>query len=257
MGVLGRVPAVVMETDRDDVAESITELQNLLLTTANVEDFLQGVAVLAAGPAERGLSCGITVQINGRPLTVASSDPLADQVDEVQYSIDQGPCLRAMRTGQIICIEDTAGEDRWAGFSMQAAAHGIRSTLSMPLTADSEHIGALNLYATVPHAFNPDEMRRAESFAANATGALSLAVRLAVTAELTSQLRAALASRAVIDQALGVIMAQERCSRDRAFAILRAASQHRNVKLRDIAAQIVTSVSGEPPQPGSFHEPAQ
>jgi hypothetical protein len=86
---------MAMETGRDDVAESIAELQNLLLTTANVEDFLQGVAVLAAGPPERGLSCGITVKINGRPLTVASSDPLADQVDEVQYSIDQGPCLPA------------------------------------------------------------------------------------------------------------------------------------------------------------------
>jgi hypothetical protein len=135
---------------------------------------------------------------------------------------------------------------------VRAVAQGIRSTLSLPLTAEGKHIGALHLYAPVPAAFGPAETRRAESLAANATGALALAVRQAATTDLTSQLRTALASRAVIDQALGVIMAQERCTQAQAFAILRSASQNRNVKLRDIATKIVTNVTGEPPQPPPF-----
>jgi len=154
----------------------------------------------------------------------------------------------------VVRIDDTSGEARWSGFSTRAAARGIRCTLSLPLTADGRHIGALNLYATVPSAFGPEETRRAEGLAANATGALALAVRQAASTALTSQLRASLASRAVIDQALGVIMAQERCTQSQAFAILRAASQNRNVKVRDIAAQIVMSVSGQPPEPPSFDE---
>jgi hypothetical protein len=87
------------ESADNDVAASIAELQNLLLGTQDIEDFLQELAVLAARRVTGGLSCGITLQPNGRPLTVASSDTLAEQMDEVQYGIDDGPCLHAMRTG--------------------------------------------------------------------------------------------------------------------------------------------------------------
>ncbi|HEX5288842.1 MAG TPA: ANTAR domain-containing protein [Streptosporangiaceae bacterium] len=79
-------------------------------------------------------------------------------------------------------------------------------------------------------------------------------MRQAEQADLTEQLRAALASRAVIDQALGVIMGQERCTSARAFEILRSASQNRNIKLREVAASIVTSVSGAPPRQGPFRD---
>ena len=239
--------------DRGDIAASITELQNLLLATSGIEQILQEVTVLAARTVGSGLSCGITLQPNGHPVTVATSDPRAAQVDEVQYELDEGPCLHSMRNSVRVSVEDTAGEERWGGFSTRAAANGIRSSLSMPLSADGI-LGALNLYAPVPKAFGETEVRRAEVLAASAAATLALAARQSSTAVLTGQLREALASRSVIDQALGIIMAQERCSSTQAFAILRGASQNRNVKLREIAHQIVTSVSGEPPAPGPFHE---
>jgi GAF domain-containing protein len=238
----------------DDMAVSATELQALLLSTASIEEFLQKVADLAASRVTDGLSCGITLRPGGRPLTVASSDQLAATVDEVQYGIEKGPCLHAMRTGEVVSVTDTAGEPRWAGFEVQAAAHGVGSSLSIPLIAEDRQIGALNLYAPVAEAFGPAELRRAEGFAATASGALALGVRQAEQADLTEQLRAALASRAVIDQALGIIMAQERCTAARAFDILRAASQNRNVKLREVTASIVTSISGEPPQGPVFRD---
>jgi GAF domain-containing protein len=237
---------------RDDVAASITELQHLVLATASMQNFLQELAVLAARTVESGLLCGITVQPpGGGPITVASSDAQASQVDEVQYELDDGPCLRSMRTCEQVMIPDTIGPERFSGFSARAAANGIRSCLSMPLKAEGI-LGAMNLYAPVPNAFGTAEVQRAEVFAASVSAALALAARQASSAELTGQMREALASRAVIDQALGVIMAQERCTTSQAFDILRSASQNRNIKLRDIARQIVTSVSGEPPQPGPF-----
>jgi GAF domain-containing protein len=237
--------------DRDDVAASITELQDLLLATPGMEEFLQELAVLAARTVAGGLSCGITLQPNGRPLTVATSDPRAARADEAQYGLDQGPCLQAMRTGEPVLVTDTAGDARWGGFVVRATANGIRSSLSLPLAADGIR-GALNLYSPAPHAFGTAETRRAEIFAASAAGALALAARQASYAALTDQLRAALASRSVIDQAIGIIMAQERCAAAQAFAILRNASQNRNVKLREIARDIVTSVSGAPPEPAPF-----
>jgi hypothetical protein len=239
------------DANRGDVAASITELQRLLLATSGVEEFLDELVVLAARTVHDQVSCGVTVQSGGSATTVASSDARARQVDEVQYQLEDGPCLRAMRTGETLYVEDTSGPESWGGYSPRAAANGIGSSYSLPLAAE-EITGAMNFYATSAHAFGNAEIRRAEQFAAGASAALALSARQASSAQLSTQLQEALASRAVIDQALGIVMAQERCTSAQAFAILRQASQNRNVKLRDIASQIVASVSGEPPQPGPF-----
>jgi GAF domain-containing protein len=237
-----------------DAAGMLTDLQKVLLSTQTLEQFLQELATLAARLVTDGVSCGMTMRSTGRPATVACSDPLAMEIDEVQYRLDDGPCLHAMRSGDRVGIEDTAGQAQWPRFEAAAQARGIRSCLALPLVADGKPVGALNLYALDVAAFGPAQVRHAENLAENASGALSLMLRLASYSELTDQLRSSLTSRAVIYQALGVIMAQERCTQARAFEILRIASQNSNVKLRDIASAIVTSVSGEPPQPHRFEQ---
>ena len=227
--------------------ENLRELHGALLSTQSVEQFLHEMAVMAARLVGGGLSCGMTMQPSGRPVTVACSDQVAARVDEVQYELDDGPCLHAMRDGSVVRIEDTTEKVRWPEFEAEAASHGIRSCLALPLNADGKPVGALNLYSRQASAFGTAEARRAENFAENASGALSLAMRLASHAALIEQLRSSLTSRTVIDQALGIIMAREQCNQARAFAILRSASQNSNVKLRDIAGAVVTSVTGEPP----------
>jgi transcriptional regulator with GAF, ATPase, and Fis domain len=234
---------------RADFTAEFTELQNALLNTEGVEQFLHEMAMLAARLVKGGLSCGMTMRSGGRPVTVACSDPVAAIVDEAQYELDDGPCLSAMRDGHLARIEDTADKLWWPDFEAQAESHGIRSCLALPLCAEGQPVGALNLYARAASAFGPAEARNAETFAENASGALTLAMRLASHAALIEQLRSSLVSRTVIDQALGVVMARKRCTQARAFAILRSASQNSNVKLRDIASAIITSISGEPPQP--------
>jgi GAF domain-containing protein len=234
---------------REDFTAEFKELQNALLNTESVEQFLHEMAVLAARLVEGGLSCGMTMRSGGRPVTVACSDPVAAKVDEAQYELDDGPCLHAMRNGHVVRIEDTADKMRWPDFEAEAASHGIRSCLALPLSAEGQPVGALNLYARAASAFGPAEAKNAQNFAENASGALTLAMRLASHAALIGQLRSSLVSRTVIDQALGIVMARERCNQARAFAILRSASQNSNVKLRDVASAIITSISGEPPQP--------
>jgi GAF domain-containing protein len=240
---------VANATREFDSERNIRELHRALLSTQGVAEFLHEMAILAARLVSGGLSCGMIARPDGKPAAVACSDPLAGRVDEVQYELDDGPCLHAMRDGRMVRIEDTAEKAHWPEFEAQAASHGIRSCLALPLSADGKPVGALNLYAREASAFGAAEARLAENFAENASGALSLAIRLASHAALIEQLRSSLASRGVIDQALGIIMAREHCTQDRAFAILRSASQNGNVKLRDIARAVVTSVTGEPLRP--------
>jgi GAF domain-containing protein len=230
-------------------ARVVTELQDLLLSAGDFDDFLQQLTVRAAATVEGPVSCGITVRRAGRPVTVASSDDLASRVDEVQYGHDLGPCLSTMRTGEVNLIEDLAGDDRWGGYRPEALAHGVLSSLSVPLFVLGEPIGALNLYSRRPGTFGQREQAAGLRFGGEASGVVGLAARLAEHAQRAEDLAAALASRSTIDQALGVVMAQRRCSADEAFGVLRGASQNRNVKLRDVAAEVLAAVSGQRPVP--------
>jgi GAF domain-containing protein len=244
--------ALAPEPGEADLGSCISGLQRLLVETEGVEDFLRGMAALAARLLPGRLSCGMALEADGRPITAACSDELASQVDEMQYLLGEGPCQDALRKQRAVRVDDTAAATAWPGFASQASAYGIRSCLSLPLASGGMAIGALNLYATVPRAFGETETRRAEEFAGHASDALAVATKLAAYTALTDQLRASLASRAAIDQAMGVIMARERCNQAEAFGMLRAASQRRNVKLRELAREIVAQVSGEPPQPPPF-----
>lgn len=236
-------PTASPDHERQVLSNSV---QDLVLATEDVENFLQQLADVAAGSAGAEICAGITVFRDGHPATVASSSAEAARYDEVQYGHDAGPCLTALRTGEIVLIRDLAQDERFGEYRPHALAMGLRSALSLPLAGGDDAVGALNLYSRDVDAFGETEQREGLRFAGEASRALRLAVRLAKHTELTEQLSAALTSRAVIDQATGVIMAQNRCSPQDAFAILRSASQHRNVKLRVVAEEIVASISPEP-----------
>lgn len=231
-----------------------TQLVELLQSTRSVEDFLDSLANAAATLLT--VSCGITLRRDSRPLTVASSDALAAAVDEVQYGKGQGPCLQTLATGQPVDVPDLASERRWDGYPAQALGYGVRSSLSLPLRAGGQTLGAMNLYAEVARAFqDPGDVSRAHALAAQGGAVLTVALHQAQQSQLTDQLRQALAGRSVIDQAIGIVMGQQRCNASEAFAVLRTASQTRNRKLRDVAVDLVTSVGGPPVERPSFTEP--
>lgn len=223
------------------------DVQDLVLSTTTVEHFLQQVVHLAAA-AVGSPSVGITAARNGRPTTVASTDAATARYDELQYAFDQGPCLTSMRTSSAILIEDLEQDDRWGDYTAHALKAGLRSSLSIPLSsppdAGAGALGALNVYSHTAHRFGEQEQQVAAQFGAEASRALALVMRLVGQAELNEQLHAALASRSVIDKAIGIIMAQSRCDAASAFETLRKASQNRNVTLRTLAGEIVTAVGG-------------
>lgn len=227
-----------------DRAAAASELQQLLIETEHITGFLNELARYAAEAIAPGLSCGLTLERDGQPLTVASNDSLAVGMDEVQYGHRNGPCLTAMRTGETVIIINLAGDDRWGSYRLDALAHGIVSAMSIPLVPGPGMRGALNFYARHPAVFDPDRQQRAEDLSGEASRALRLALRLSDQVALTANLEAALASRTVIDQAIGIIMGQNQCDATESFELLRRASNHRNIKLRDVASEIVKRVGG-------------
>ena len=232
-----------------DMLEAYGELQNLLLAIEDVNSFLHEVAVLAAEVFTPSAACGITLRRDGEVRTAARSNELAVRIDELQYGRGVGPCLQALHTGQPVIATDLSADDRWGDYRLHAIAHGVGACMCLPLTAHHTTIGALNLFITHPHNFTDSEVSRATAFAGQASGAVSIALRVANQTTLEGQLRDALASRAVIDQALGLVMGQLRCTAEHAFATLREASINRNVKMRAIAAEVIQNMTGHPAQP--------
>jgi GAF domain-containing protein len=231
-----------MEPPGVPIAAGLAELAAAMLATDSLQEFLIQVARLAAESLPVVGSCGITIQGEGRPLTVASSDALAEELDEVQYGVDAGPCLDALRHDRINSIADLSVEDRWPTYCKHALSQGVHASFSMPLRAGGRVVGALNLYSkTSP--FDESVRQHVAVFAAQAAAAIAMAMRYADQVTLTEQLRTALTSRSVIDQAMGIIMGQRKCTAEEAFAVLRAASQRRNIRLREVARELVDSAT--------------
>ena len=197
-------------------------------------------------------SCSITARTSADPhyYTVASTDHRTRQLDEQQYADQGGPCLEALRTGLPVVVPDMRAETRWQPYPRQAAELGAASSMSYPLIIQGKSIGALNLYAFEPMAPDAGMQARAAQLAANAAGALAVAMRLAENTQEAANLRIALTSRSTIDHAVGILMGQQQCTAEEGFDLLRRASQHRNIKLRDLAAQIVDGVNRKKPAVG-------
>lgn len=230
----------------DDDHDDFGQLIGLLLSTDSLDSFLTELVALAE--TQTNHRCSITVRTGQRaPFTVAAVDELTVRLDERQYEDGRGPCLEALAQGVPVLVTDMATETRWVPFPAQAVQLGARSSMSFPLRTGDDVIGALNMYAFEPLAPDVGLQARAGQLADRAAGALAVGLRLADEHAQNKNLRIALSSRSVIDQAIGVLVAQQDCSVQDAFDLLRKASQGRNMKLRDVAAQIMESAQRRQP----------
>lgn len=241
----------------EDLRTSFVELQELLSETETFAGFLDELTDLAKRSFSEDVHCSITLVRDGRRETAASSDDIATMADEAQYSEQAGPCLVALESGEEVLVDDLSTETRFPGYSDKAVALGLRSIVALPLLGHERAIGALNLYAATPGVFSDGTLTRARMLAAAASGAVEVARRLTEQAQLNEDLKAAMASRRIIDQALGITMAQEHCDADTAFAVLRRASQNQHRKLREVAVDLVTRTGGVPPSEAPVFQPAR
>ena len=219
--------------------QALEELGRISLRHHTMESLLQTVADLAKTVMPGDVEASIFIQRDRRRFTVVSTGPLALALDEVQYSEHQGPCLHAAATRELTEIRDTRAELRWPHYAQRAAEHGNPSSLSVPLVLDDDVSGALNIYARQLDAFDADARAAATRFAPYASAAIDNMQAYESSRATAHNLEAALASRAVIDQAKGILMERGRLTADQAFQLLVQASSRTNRKLRDVAEELV------------------
>jgi GAF domain-containing protein len=221
----------------------LRQLSRVVLVDRTLDEVLTDVTRIAAQGIPGAEATSITLLRDEKAFTVAHHGEMALAADELQYAHGYGPCMDAGRGGVLLRVDDMRTEERWPDY----VAHVVRSTpvrssLSVPLPYQGTSIGALNNYSTQPAAFaSPDSLRAGLEVAEVVAVAVANADAHHQLSEQTRNMRVAMESRAVIEQAKGVLMAQRHVDAEQAFEILREASQRYNRKLRDIAVGIVES----------------
>jgi hypothetical protein len=244
---LGERPTTVNQDSLTELSRSVSQAAGALFAAGTVTETLTSVVELAVATIEGCDYAGLFTMDAGAITTPVFTDPTVLAVDSVQQRTGEGPCLDAIAFRLIVSVEDLTTEHRWPDFSPLAVNEGIRSALSLPLAPNSQN-GALNLYARYPAAFGVVDRAKATILVTLASLAESVAHSHEDEERRAENLNAALGSRETIGEALGILMERERITADQAFDILRRASQHLNMKLRDVAQNLVDT--GESPDMG-------
>jgi GAF domain-containing protein len=229
--------------------ESLAALSRFFVGDGTLEQTLLRVSELTIEAIPAADLVGLTMIVEGRKRTAVFTDEMAPEIDQAQYDTGEGPCLDAFAQQMIFRVESTREDGPWPAFRKAAAAHGIGSTLSLPMVIDKHGVGAMNLYSRRERGFVPEDDAIGEQFASQAAIVLANAHAYWDARELSERLGEAMRSRAVIEQAKGMLMAAQQCNEDEAFQLLVLASQRENIKLREIASRIVSSAvqrSGRP-----------
>jgi GAF domain-containing protein len=226
-----------------DARAAVAQLGRIVLDTESVDSLLQRVADLAKQVLPGVDEASVTLITNDKATTAVYTGPLALDLDESQYGRGYGPCLEAAVGGEILRIVDARVEARWPDYARSAVQRGSLSSMSVPVPVQESVHAALNLYSVRAHAFDDDTMKQAREFASYAAVALHNMHVYRSARELAENLDRAMQSRAIIEQAKGILMAQRRCDATEAFNLMAAASQRGNRKVRDLAQGIVDGVT--------------
>lgn len=226
-----------------------------------VEDYLQDAATRTHDRLGDVAGVAITSAVaGGDPLTAGASTTLAAEVDRVQYAIGVGPCLDALREGRETYVPDLARDPRWSRYGVEAARLGVRCSLSVPVVDDrSGVVGVVKVYSVEVDGLDERQRRTGREFALEVAGGVGLANILVSTAlELDDRIEA-MDTRRTIDLATGLLMGRVGCSPEEAFGLLRRESQNHNVKVYEVAADLVarSSVSATGSASPDSHDRAQ
>jgi transcriptional regulator with GAF, ATPase, and Fis domain len=219
--------------DEGDLAAAFASVAQDLMSRRDLQHTVEGVVEAATTLITGCEYAGVMTMSGGRVESPAVSSELVVVCDKAQLDAGEGPCLTALHQhGPPIQVDDLSTEQRWPRFAKTAAQIGMRSMLSCTLDVGRPGGAALNLYSTRTRAFDADSVQIGRIFAMHASMAMA-------RASLEEQLRQAVESRAGIGQAMGILMERHRVTSEQAFEMLRIASQNMNIRLRDLAEQVV------------------
>nr|WP_205706859.1 GAF and ANTAR domain-containing protein [Kineococcus vitellinus] len=220
--------------------QAYAELGHLVVGETPLGEVLTRVAELAKGCVPGAEEVSVTLLEDDKPRSAAFTGRLAATLDERQYGAGFGPCIDAATGGQVVRVDDTsAAEQTYPDFAAIAAREGVHSSVSVGMPMPQRLLGGINVYKFDAVPLDADAVELLQIFAGYAAIAVANHALYASAVALSGNLQIAMQSRAVIEQAKGVLVASLHCTPDEAFAHLARQSQHANRKLRDIAAEIV------------------
>ncbi|MDQ1627905.1 MAG: hypothetical protein QOI54_1649 [Actinomycetota bacterium] len=222
----------------DAIHSLVEEFADIARHFHTYEDFHGSLARITATARDAIGGCqsaSISLLTKDGPVTHGATDELADRGDQIQYEEGEGPCLDAAMEERWVYTADLDLEPRWPRSAARLTRDvGARSMFSCRLALDASAdrtLGGLNLYATTPNAFTTKDQMLAILLS-------SLGAVVIDAARQQEHLRAAIASRQVIGEAIGILRAQSSLNSQQAFQMLSRASQRTNIKLRELAQQI-------------------
>ena len=219
------------------IAHALNEAAKLMNAPATLDETLDAItrAALSTVPGFSHVGISITHR-DGTIETRSATDQLVWELDHVQYNLQEGPCYDAITGGGITVVNEARHDQRWPNYMPEAVKRGLRAQLAVGLYSDHHSLGGLNLYSTDSDRVEDDAIGIAELFASQAAIALG-------RSRQEFQLNEALESRKVIGQAMGLIMEKYELDEDRAFQFLVRASSTGNIKLRELAGELVRSAN--------------
>ena len=219
-------------TAREGSASYFAELSRDLLGAPQEESTTDAVVQRALEVVRSSQHASVTMRRGAATRTIAATSDLAAECDRLQYQLGEGPCVDAALDQEPFVAGHLRSERRWPTWGPRVADLGVHSALSVQLSTSSEVLGALNLYAERPHAFDRDDVDAALIYTTHAANALG-------TARLVTGLQTAMESRHLIGVAQGILMHTYDLDLDRSFELLRRYSTHTNTKLREVARHVV------------------
>jgi len=238
------LPFARREADEIDLQAGLRGIAGLVADARDVNELLGEVARFAthAIPGVDGASIALLQPQNAAPRfqTCAATAEFVGEIDTVQYQdLREGPCITCMQTGRVTVSGSLGSDGRWPHFGGRVARMGVHSALSLPLIVGGEVLGAINAYARTRDAFGEHAVELGSQFANPAAVSVHNAQLLDSARERTENIQRALAGRAVIDQAVGIIRSRTGASTEEAVERLKRMSQTENVKLVVLAGRLV------------------
>jgi GAF domain-containing protein len=241
---VGALTAQQAGDDAADLRAGIDQLAGLVAGTLGLPALLAEVSTFAVQAIPGADGAGVTLlrvdRVDNMVEALAASAAFVAAIDEIQYvTLKEGPCITAALERRTVRSGSLGGEKMWPRFGPRVGRLGVHSALSLPLLLPGQVIGAINVYAHGKDVFDEHAAELGELFAKPAAVAVHNAQILAHALALTGQLQAALSTRPVIDQAIGLIRGRSGRSAEEAFTQLRAISQAEHRKLPEVAQHIV------------------
>lgn len=223
----------------DDLRSSLVDLSKLPMTDLSLSDTLSHVAQLAVRAVPGADGAGLTLLHPDRPDTIVASAEFVRAVDDIQYGLGQGPSITAAAEGITVRSGSLETDPQWPEFGPKVGRMGVHSVLSLPLITAGGVLGAMNVYARRPDAFDARAAELGELFAVPAAVSVQNARALSSAARLTEQLEMALSNRSMIDQAIGVLISRSGCTGAQGYDKLRSLSQSEHKKVAVVAEAMV------------------